>query len=192
MWSAGHCRNILYDYVDIGVGLTVEPNLRWVQTFGGRRGIPTPADTACPRVVDLDTDGVGDVHDNCMDSPNPGQEDGDHDGIGDVCDPAPASSAIVPDGKPVRASISITSLRRKGTGEVLISGSIAPRRSARVAVRLLVRGRKAKETSAQARAGRWRATMRAPAARPLTVRARTAATSTLTSAAATRRLQAGR
>ena len=38
---------------------------------------------------DRDGDGVGDVCDNAPDDPNPGQEDRDGDGVGDVCDNAP-------------------------------------------------------------------------------------------------------
>ena len=39
--------------------------------------------------VDTDSDGILDGDDNCVDDPNPGQEDADGDGQGDVCDPCP-------------------------------------------------------------------------------------------------------
>jgi hypothetical protein len=37
--------------------------------------------------ADGDSDGVGDVCDNCPDEANSGQEDTDMDGSGDACDP---------------------------------------------------------------------------------------------------------
>ena len=36
--------------------------------------------------VDTDSDGVGDVCDNCQQEPNPDQRDSDGDGSGDACD----------------------------------------------------------------------------------------------------------
>lgn len=39
--------------------------------------------------ADSDGDGIGDLVDNCVDTPNPDQADADGDGVGDVCDNCP-------------------------------------------------------------------------------------------------------
>jgi hypothetical protein len=43
-------------------------------------------------IADSDGDGVGDVSDNCVNTPNPGQQDADSDHLGDDCDPYPTSA----------------------------------------------------------------------------------------------------
>ena len=48
-------------------------------------------------VPDTDNDGVPDSTDNCVDDPNPTQDDADTDGIGDACDP-PCADGLDNDG----------------------------------------------------------------------------------------------
>lgn len=40
-------------------------------------------------LTDTDDDGVPDIQDNCLNTPNPDQTDADSDGVGDVCDNCP-------------------------------------------------------------------------------------------------------
>jgi hypothetical protein len=46
---------------------------------------------------DVDEDGIVDAVDNCMEVPNPGQENGDNDDLGDACDPDDDNDGV-PDG----------------------------------------------------------------------------------------------
>ncbi|MBI5191358.1 MAG: thrombospondin type 3 repeat-containing protein, partial [Nitrospirae bacterium] len=41
---------------------------------------------ACDQVTDTDSDGIADLSDNCLTTPNPDQSDVDSDGNGDACD----------------------------------------------------------------------------------------------------------
>jgi hypothetical protein len=50
--------------------------------------IPCLLELAPAPELDLDSDGVLDLCDNCPEIPNPDQEDSDGDGIGDACAPS--------------------------------------------------------------------------------------------------------
>jgi len=54
-------------------------------TISDNQGIGTILDDDAP--PDTDMDGIPDSTDNCLNTPNAGQEDHDNDGMGDVCDP---------------------------------------------------------------------------------------------------------
>jgi poly(hydroxyalkanoate) depolymerase family esterase len=99
----------------------------------------------------------------------------------------PARATPPPSGRG-RAAVRITSVRRQGKRKLLISGAVSPRRDARVTIRVRARRRTVARTVTQSRRGRWRATVRVPLGRTLTLRASTRATRDLRSAAATRRL----
>jgi hypothetical protein len=55
-----------------------------------RRSTPWP-DSFTAAIADADGDGIGDLCDNCPNSPNADQADTDHDGVGDVCDNCPST-----------------------------------------------------------------------------------------------------
>jgi poly(hydroxyalkanoate) depolymerase family esterase len=87
-----------------------------------------------------------------------------------------------------RAAVRITSVRRQGDRKVLVSGAVSPRRAARVTLRVRADRRTLARRVTQSRRGRWRAAVRVPAGRTVTLRASTRATRYLRSATATRRL----
>ena len=51
--------------------------------------IQTPTGVCFNSIRDTDGDNVPDDHDNCPDTPNPGQNDWDNDDVGDACDNCP-------------------------------------------------------------------------------------------------------
>lgn len=70
-------------------------------------------DCSCTALPDRDQDGVPDITDNCVTTPNPGQEDDDNDGIGDACDSCRARPAEIgfesyPDGSATCANCPVT------------------------------------------------------------------------------------
>jgi len=70
-------------------------------------------DCSCNALPDTDLDGVPDVDDNCVTTPNPAQEDDDGDGIGDACDdclqrPAAIGFETYPDGSPTCPNCPVT------------------------------------------------------------------------------------
>lgn len=60
-----------------------------IHVFGGSNGMSIATHQVSQVDNDSDDDGVEDPDDNCVDDPNPLQEDADMDGQGDVCDPCP-------------------------------------------------------------------------------------------------------
>jgi hypothetical protein len=55
-------------------------------------GTTRPNPNACALPGDVDDDGVSDLSDNCVSTPNSNQADTDGDGVGDACDNCPAVS----------------------------------------------------------------------------------------------------
>jgi Thrombospondin type 3 repeat len=57
------------------------------------------AEGTCGVCSDVDSDGVCDADDNCVQVANPNQEDADNDGVGDACDGCPADPAKIAPGQ---------------------------------------------------------------------------------------------
>jgi hypothetical protein len=87
-----------------------------------------------------------------------------------------------------RATVRITSVRRKGKHRLRVSGVVLPRRNTRVTVRVRAKGRTVARKVTRSHRGRWRVTVRVPRQRKLVVRASTRATRHLTRATAARRV----
>jgi len=79
----------------------------------------------CDDIEDADSDGVGDVCDNCPAVPNPGQEDIDNDGLGNACDNIFNGSFVVYDNNDIAALAGYTEIT--GTLSIGNSSNAAPR-----------------------------------------------------------------
>lgn len=85
--SGNNSNNISVDFSGVGVSFA-QITVQVSNDCGSNTSLPYAVTFECD-FIDTDSDGIEDPLDNCVNTPNPGQEDSDGDGVGDACDNCP-------------------------------------------------------------------------------------------------------